>query len=94
MFFLCSVRHSFYQSDAAVNVQIPIKGLKKDQVQLATTDTTLSVKTQVPATGNDYSLDIDLAYPIDSSRTTFNVTGSNVSRTIENHSIDNRFDLD
>jgi len=38
----------------------------------------LSVGTKVPATGNDYSLEIDLAYPIDSSRTNFNVTGSNI----------------
>jgi hypothetical protein len=39
----------------------------------------LSVSTKIPATGNDYSLELDLAYPIDSSRTTFNVTGLNVS---------------
>jgi len=38
----------------------------------------LSVATKIPATGNDYSLEIDLAYPIDSARTNFNVTGSNV----------------
>ncbi|CAF0793626.1 unnamed protein product [Adineta ricciae] len=72
------IKHSFYQSDSTVNIQIPIKGLKKDQVQVQTTDTTLSVSTKVPATGNDYSLEIDLAYPIDSSRTSFNVTGSNI----------------
>ncbi|UJR20712.1 hypothetical protein I4U23_023834 [Adineta vaga] len=72
------IKHSFYQSDSAVNIQIPIKGLKKDQVQVQTTDNTLSVSTKVPATGNDYSLEIDLAYPIDSSRTSFHVTGSNI----------------
>lgn len=38
----------------------------------------LNVGTKIPATGADYSLDIELAYPIDSSRTNFNVTGSNV----------------
>ena len=38
----------------------------------------MNVSTKVPATGNDYSLELDLAYPIDSSRTNFNVTGSNV----------------
>jgi len=72
------IKHSFYQSDTAVNIQIPIKGLKKDQVQVETTDSTLSVSTKVPATGNDYSLEIDLAHPIDSSRTSFNVTGLNI----------------
>jgi len=92
-FFLKLYRHSFYQSDTAVTVQVPIKGLKKEQVQVQTTDTTvcififwynfywlfkLNVTTKIPATGNDYSLEIDLAYPIDSSRTTFNVTGTNV----------------
>ena len=34
-------RHSFYQSDSVVTIQIPIKGLKKEQVQLETTDTTV-----------------------------------------------------
>ena len=34
-------RHSFYQTDGVVTIQIPIKGLKKDQVQLQTTDTTV-----------------------------------------------------
>lgn len=71
-------KHSFYQSDAAVTIQIPIKGLKKDQVQVQTTDTTLHVETKIPSSGTDYSLDIDLAYPINSTRTTFNVTGSNI----------------
>ncbi len=87
-------RHSFYQTDTVVTIQIPIKGLTKEQVQVETTDTTVcvylvfnyifyclfkfNVSTKIPATGNDYSLQIDLAYPIDSSRTNFNVTGSNV----------------
>ncbi len=39
------------------------------------------METKIPTTGNDYLLDIDLAYPIDSTRTTFNVTGSNVRLT-------------
>jgi len=72
------IKHSFYQTDSAVTIQIPIKGLKKEQVQVETTDTKLNVGTKIPATGNDYSLEIDLAYPIDSSRTNFNVTGSNI----------------
>ncbi|CAF0855024.1 unnamed protein product [Rotaria sordida] len=72
------IKHSFYQTDTVVTIQIPIKGLKKEQVQVQTTDTTLSVETKIPATGNDYSLEFDLAYPIDSSRTNFNVTGSNI----------------
>ncbi|CAF1095627.1 unnamed protein product [Adineta steineri] len=72
------INHSFYQTDTVVTIQIPIKGLKKDQVQVQTTDKTLSVSTKIPATGNDYSLEFDLAHPIDSSRTTFNVTGFNI----------------
>ncbi|CAF4008872.1 unnamed protein product [Rotaria sp. Silwood2] len=84
------IKHSFYQTDSVLTIQIPIKGLKKDQVQVQTTDTTvgilirvlqpsqLSVGTKIPSTGNDYSLELDLAYPIDSSRTSFNVTGSNI----------------
>lgn len=36
------------------------------------------METKIPSSGTDYALDIDLAYPIDSTRTTFNVTGSNV----------------
>jgi len=72
------IKHAFYQSDSTLTIQIPIKGLKKDQVQVETTDTTLNVNTKIPASGTDYSLTIDLAYPIDSSRTSFNVTGSNI----------------
>lgn len=72
------IKHSFYQNDSAVTVQIPIKGLKKEQVEVQTTDATLNVQTKIPATGNDYSLEVELAYAIDSSRTTFNVTGSNI----------------
>jgi len=72
------IKHSFYQSDSAVTIQIPIKGLKKDQVEVQTTDSKLSVGTKIPATGNDYSLEIDLAHPIDASRTNFNVTSLNI----------------
>jgi HSP20 family molecular chaperone IbpA len=38
---LFSFRHSFYQTDSAVTIQIPIKGLKKEQVEVQTTDTTV-----------------------------------------------------
>lgn len=72
------IKYSFYQTDSVVNIQIPIKHLKKEQVQVQTTDTTLNVRTKVPSTGNDYSLELELAYPIDSSRTNFTVTGSNI----------------
>ncbi|CAF3477746.1 unnamed protein product [Rotaria sp. Silwood1] len=72
------IKHSFYQTDSVVTIQIPIKGLKKDQVQVQSTDTNINIKTKIPSSGQDYSLELDLAYPIDSSRTTFNVTGSNI----------------
>ncbi len=36
-------RHSFYQTDTVVTIQIPIKGLKKEQVQVQTTDTTVCI---------------------------------------------------
>ncbi|CAF3963885.1 unnamed protein product [Rotaria sp. Silwood2] len=72
------IKHSFYQTDSVVVIQIPIKGLKKDQVQVQSTDTTININTKIPSSGHDYSLELDLAYPIDSSRTNFNVTGSNI----------------
>ncbi|CAF1398284.1 unnamed protein product [Adineta ricciae] len=72
------VKHSFYQSDRIVTVQIPIKCLRKDQVKVDTTDKTLYVNTKIPSSGSDYLLDLELAYLIDSSRTTFNVTGTNI----------------
>ncbi|CAF1268840.1 unnamed protein product [Rotaria sordida] len=65
------IKHSFYQTDSVVTIQIPIKGLKKDQVQI-------NIHTKIPSSGQDYSLEVDLAYPIDSSRTNFNVTSSNI----------------
>jgi len=75
---LAKIKHSFYQTESVVAIQIPIKGLKKDQVQVASTDTTLQVDTKIPSSGDDYSLELDLAYPIDSSRTNFHVTNSNI----------------
>ncbi|CAF0778788.1 unnamed protein product [Rotaria sordida] len=72
------IKHSFYQTDSVVTIQIPIKGLKKDQVQVHSTDTTIKINTKIPSSGHDYSLALDLAYPIDSSRTNFNVTSSNI----------------
>ncbi|CAF1141134.1 unnamed protein product [Rotaria sordida] len=72
------IKHSFYQTDSIVTIQIPIKGLKKDQVHVYSTDTTINIHTKIPSSGQDYSLEVDLAYPVDSSRTNFNVTGSNI----------------
>jgi len=72
------IKHAYYQTDSTVNIQVPIKGLKKEQVDVETTDTTLKVNTKIPATGTDYCLTLDLAYPVDSSRTNFTVTGSNI----------------
>ncbi|CAF4276503.1 unnamed protein product [Rotaria sp. Silwood2] len=72
------IKHSFYQTDSVVTIQIPIKGLKKDQVQIHSTDATINIHTKIPSSGQDYSLEVDLAYQIDSSRTNFNVTGSNL----------------
>ncbi|CAF4180426.1 unnamed protein product [Rotaria sp. Silwood2] len=63
------IKYSFYQTDSVVTIQIPIKGLKKDQI---------TIHTKIPSSGQDYSLEVDLAYPIDSSRTNFNATGSNL----------------
>ncbi|CAF3522060.1 unnamed protein product [Rotaria socialis] len=72
------IKHSFYQTDSVVSIQIPIKGLKKDEVHVQSTDTTINISTKVPSSGQDYLLELDLAYPIDSLRTNFNVTGSNI----------------
>ncbi|CAF0749607.1 unnamed protein product [Adineta steineri] len=72
------IKHSFYQTDSTVNIQIPIKGLKKDQVHIESTDSTLKVNTKIPASGHDYLLEVELAYSIDSSRTSFNVTNTNI----------------
>ncbi|CAF1323856.1 unnamed protein product [Rotaria sordida] len=72
------IKHSFYQTDSIVTIQIPIKDLKKDQVHVYSTDTTINIHTKIPSSGQDYSLEVDLAYPVDSSRTNFNVTGSNI----------------
>jgi len=47
--------------------------MKKEQVQVETTEKTLSVNAKLPS-GGDYSLEIDLAYPIDDKRTEFTVT--------------------
>jgi len=71
------IKHTFYQSDSTVYIQIPIKNLKKEQVEVHTSETTLSVSAKLPS-GNDYSLEIDLAYPINHTRTDFKVTSTNI----------------
>ena len=38
---IARVKYSFHQSDHVMTVQIPIEGLKKEQVMVETTDTTV-----------------------------------------------------
>ncbi|CAF2987976.1 unnamed protein product [Rotaria sp. Silwood2] len=54
----------------------------------------INIHTKIPSSGQDYSLEVDLAYPIDSSRTNFNATGSNLEIKLYKRQAIQRMSLD
>ncbi|CAF4327906.1 unnamed protein product, partial [Adineta steineri] len=72
------INHTWYQSESTVVVVVPIRNVQREQVHVDTTDKTLNVKIEIPSSDNGYNLEVDLAYPINSSRTDFKVNTANV----------------
>ncbi|CAF0754560.1 unnamed protein product [Didymodactylos carnosus] len=67
------IKHDFYQTPTNVIITIPLKNMRKEEVHVQTSEKTLNVSAKLPS-GNDYSLEVNLAYPIDDKRTEFTVT--------------------
>lgn len=72
------INHSWYQSETCVFVVIPIRGVQRDQVTLNSTEQTLDVEINVPSNNVDYKLNLDLAFPINNSKTDFKTNIANV----------------
>jgi len=72
------INHTWYQSGSTVYVVVPIRNVQRDQVHVESTENTLSITIKLPSSSSEYSLELDLAYPINSSRTAFQVNTANV----------------
>lgn len=72
------INHTWYQSESCVFVVIPIRSVQREQVQVSSTDDSLSVDIKLPASNTEYNLELDLAYPISSARTDVKVNTANV----------------
>jgi len=57
------ISHDWYQTETMVIVEVRIKKLAADQVQVEMQPTNLSVTAKI-STGSDYSLELDLAHPV------------------------------
>lgn len=71
------IKHDWYQTDTHVVITILIKNMKKEDVKLDTTETTVSVSAPLPG-GSEYSLELDLSHPIKPSESSFRVYTSKV----------------
>ncbi len=54
------IKHDFYQTDAHVTVEIRVKGLKAEDVNVDFSEQSLTVTAKLPVEGNkEFKLDID-----------------------------------
>ncbi|XP_047492310.1 protein SGT1 homolog isoform X2 [Penaeus chinensis] len=71
------IKHDWYQTDTHIVITILIKNMKKEDVKLDTTETTVSVSAPLPG-GSEYSLELDLGHPIKPSESSFKVYSSKI----------------
>jgi len=57
------IKHDWYQTETNVIIEIRIKNMKKEAVQVEISEKSLSVTAKLPS-GSDYSLELDLAHPV------------------------------
>ena len=74
------IKHDWYQTETTVVVEVRAKGLKAEDVQVDLGETTLSVTAKLPAssTGSEYSLELDLAHPINPEQSSFRVLSTKI----------------
>ncbi|KAI8149610.1 SGS domain-containing protein [Fennellomyces sp. T-0311] len=71
-------RHEWFQNDAFVTVEVFIKNVKKDTVDLGFFDKSLSLTIKMP-NGSDYSLELDpLAHEIQPKESSFKVLSTKI----------------
>ncbi|KAF9111181.1 Protein SGT1 A [Mortierella sp. AM989] len=72
------VRHEWYQNDTYVTINIFIKNIKNDSVDINITENALSVSVKMP-TGSDYSLELEpLSHPIIPSESKFEILSTKI----------------
>jgi len=71
------IKHSWYQTPTAVNVDIFIKKVDPKDASIEFTPTTLSVTVKLPS-GADYSLELDLCYQILPDKSKFSIKGTKI----------------
>ncbi len=67
------IKHDWYQTETTVVVEVRIKGLKQDHVQVEFDRQELNVNAKVPGRNSDYVLSIELAHEIQPEKCTFKV---------------------
>ncbi|KAM3587121.1 Cochaperone protein [Umbelopsis sp. WA50703] len=76
-------RHDWFQNDQFVVVEVFIKGVKKDSVDIGFHERSLSVTIKMPS-GSDYSLELEpLAHEIDPSQSKFTVLSTKIEIKIK-----------
>jgi len=66
------IKHDWYQTETQVIVEVRIKKLKEDEVQVDIQPTSLSVTAKL-AQGSEYSLELDLAHPVVPEQSSYRV---------------------
>lgn len=65
-------RHSWYQTQTHVVVDVMLKNVQSDQLDLQIEDRSLSVTVKM-ATGSDYNLELDLSHPIFAQQSSYKI---------------------
>ncbi|CAF4820069.1 unnamed protein product [Rotaria sp. Silwood2] len=68
----------FYQTDGTVIIQIPIKGLKQEQVQVETADKKVIVRIKISSSCNNNLIQFDLVRQINPLSSSYGITDSHV----------------
>ncbi|CAF3188071.1 unnamed protein product, partial [Rotaria sp. Silwood2] len=68
----------FYQTDGTVVIQIPIKGLKQEQVQVETGDKKVIVRIKISSSCNNYLIQFDLVRQINPLSSSYSITDSHI----------------
>jgi len=67
------ITHDWYQTETQVVIEIRIKKLAANMVQVDIGDTTLSVTAKIPSSDKEYSLELDLAHPVTPAQSGYKV---------------------
>jgi suppressor of G2 allele of SKP1 len=66
------ISHDWYQTETTVVVEVRIKKLSVEQVQVEIHPTSLSVTAKLPV-GSEYSLELDLAHPVTPEQSSYKI---------------------